>query len=102
MELRHKVNVTDRETTIIPIAQIDNAGNHKDGADAHLGTFRSRNFWQTTLGFSANVTITSATVSAANPTGLAVGTYPAWNFSTVESRGYPILRNHDGGILGGQ
>jgi hypothetical protein len=53
----------------------------KHGADAHLGIFRSRDFWQTTLNFSnAN-----------------------WIFTTVEGRGYPILRGSPNGpALGGQ
>ncbi|WP_461256086.1 hypothetical protein [Treponema sp. R80B11-R83G3] len=52
----------------------------KDGEDAGLGDFRNRDFWRTTLGFSDS----------------------AWDFSTVESRGYPILRGPDGRVLGGQ
>jgi hypothetical protein len=48
-------------------------GGGRDGADAHNGNFRDRTFW-TGLGFSAAV----------------------WDFSTVESRGYPILRGVGG------
>jgi len=64
------------ETTDNPIP----AAANKHGADAHLGTFRSISFWQTTLGFSdAN-----------------------WIFTTVSYYGYPILKGADGMPLGGQ
>jgi hypothetical protein len=53
----------------------------KDGQDAHLGILRDRTFWETTLGFAA-----------AN-----------WSFTTVEGRGYPVLRaSASGAIMGGQ
>jgi len=107
MTLRHKLNVTDRTTNTIPVVQIGNARNdNKDGADTHLGTFRSRAFWTSPapngVGFSSEITIENIT-SVNHPFyGLTPGIYPAWNFSTVESRGYPILRTYDDSIMGGQ
>jgi hypothetical protein len=79
----------------------------KDGLDAGLGTFRTRSFWTNPppasgvpfnianhgLGFSSTVTTTINGITA---------NYPAWDFSTVEGRGYPRLRNRDGSVMGGQ
>jgi len=108
MTLRHKTNVTERTTNTIPVAQIVNNRTNKDGADAHLGTFRSRAFWTSPapngVGFSTEITIDSNITSENHPFyGLTPGDkYPAWNFSTVEERGYPILRTHDGSVMSGQ
>ena len=69
------------------------AADNKDGLDANLGNFHDRSFWGNVTG-SAGLGFNSATV---------------WIFSTVESRGHPILRGAPllgGGInpapLGGQ
>jgi hypothetical protein len=56
------------------------AANNKNGANANLGDFRTRSFW-TNLGFTT-----------AN-----------WDHVTVDSRGYPILRESENGrAMGGQ
>jgi hypothetical protein len=81
MALNHKTLVSDRVTNSILPAQIGNALNHKDGKDAHLGTFRSRSFWQNALD---HVTAPGLGFSGDN-----------WIFTTVEDRGYPILRRPD-------
>jgi hypothetical protein len=52
----------------------------KDGQDAHSGSFGSRLFWETTLGFSS-----------AN-----------WDFNSVGLKGYPRLKASDGSVMGGQ
>jgi hypothetical protein len=66
--------------TMTPTAGTSNPGG-KDGQDAHLGIFRSRSFWGTTLGFSET----------------------DWSFTTVEARGYPVLRvSSNGAVMGGQ
>ncbi|MDR3020450.1 MAG: hypothetical protein LBU66_06055, partial [Treponema sp.] len=106
MKLYHKTDPSTIGTTIdlttVPDIGVVSSANGKDGANVTLGTLRSLPFWEDTLGFDENVTITDSAVSVNNPTGLAADTYPAWNFSTVGARGYPILRTWDGSIMGGQ
>jgi hypothetical protein len=118
MKLYHKTNAsaigTKDLTTAANVGVVSSATGN-DGADVTLGILRRRTFWQTTLGtgttagtmgFRESVTIDPAYDNTIdndhNPTRLPVGTHHAWNFSTVESRGYPILRTSDGSIMGGQ
>jgi hypothetical protein len=81
MALNHKASVSARDTHSIPSTQIGNETNHKDGKDAHLGTFRSRTFWQNAPN---HATAPGLGFSSSN-----------WIFTTVEDRGYPILRQPD-------
>jgi len=87
--------------SMTPVAGTSSHGG-PDGLNAHFGNFRLRTFWKNApppdgtapgaahgLGFSETVTIDGTT-------------YPAWDFVTVESRGYPILRGPDGRLMGGQ
>jgi len=61
----------------IPTTDANYGGNRKHGNNATLGNIHDRAFW----------------------TGLG---YTEWDLNTVESRGYPRLRDGKGGVLGGQ
>lgn len=60
--------------SVIPTIPSSTDAASNNGADAHLGTFRYRSFWAD-LGFSEST----------------------WDFSTVEARGYPVLRSSPNG-----
>ena len=65
----------------------DKGQDKKHGADAHFGNFRDRTFWG----------------NADGSVGLKFNSTTNWDFSTVEARGYPILRASSGGpAMGGQ
>jgi len=78
MRLLHRRHVTDREPTQIPFDPPTPGAQYiasnpagRDGSDAHHGDFRSRAFW----------------------TALFADDAHRWDFTTVESRGHPILRD---------
>jgi hypothetical protein len=61
----------------------------KDGGDAHLGIFRDRRFWTNPLPADNTVVFNVADY------GLCFSA-SVWDFSTVESKGHPILRGVGG------
>jgi len=77
------------DTSMTATTKVDTG---KDGADASSGYFRTRSNW-TDLGFAETVNTTINGVT---------DDYPAWSFNGIEGRGYPLLKNADGKILGGQ
>ena len=76
---------------------------NKDGADAHYGIFRDRRFWTNPPPFDPTVPPDhNSVVFDIAVHGLGFSSVN-WDFSTVEERGYPVLRGSlRGPRMGGQ
>ncbi|MCL2805248.1 MAG: hypothetical protein FWD26_04850 [Treponema sp.] len=82
----------DDDPTDITDTRTVRLATNKDGADASVNNFLSANsFWIDTLGFNRD----------SSKTGLGSITN-VWNFAGIEGRGYPLLNDSDGRLMGGQ
>ena len=82
----------DPSYTVIPDTDPDCGADKNHGANAGYGVFRDRRFWYGT----GNVVLTNGIYTSG---GLGL-TSDNWDFSTVEARGYPVLKAEDGTRLG--
>jgi len=85
-DLQFRTSIVYSAGGITPTTPTSSTADSKDGTDAHAGNFRDRSFWG----------------DATGSTGLKFNSNAIWDFSTVEMRGYPVLRSENGQRLGGQ